>query len=185
MDDNTRQLLVALLSGLFGLFTGVAVAALGLRHARDLDEDRFRRETSTRWLGERRQAYSKLLLTLDEHHHRVAARFDDIEAEADDPRTPGMLGSADGAYEDVQIIGSPKVRAAAASLYGTLIVLDTLTRTRPLDAVTFEYAMEVRARLIDEWVAVRRAIHDDLGIEPDPPTDPETGLEIPDDRPDS
>ncbi len=44
MDDNTRQVLVALISALGGFASGVFVAKIGFDHARDLDRQRSQGE---------------------------------------------------------------------------------------------------------------------------------------------
>jgi hypothetical protein len=65
MDDNTRQVLVALIGALGGFLTGVFVAKLGFDHARSTDaargerEERIRREDDDRrqrerWLADQR-----------------------------------------------------------------------------------------------------------------------------------
>jgi hypothetical protein len=74
MDDNWRQVLVGLASGLIGLATGVLVARIGFDHARGMElarrshddalreaeDERRRRE---RWLDRRREVYAALLGT--------------------------------------------------------------------------------------------------------------------------
>jgi hypothetical protein len=139
MEDNTRQLLVALLRGAFGPLTGIAIAGLGFRHARELERVRGTQEDERRWLADRRQAYSRLLLALDEHHHRVLDRISDLDSDVVDDRTPGMLGSTDPRYDDLLIFGHPSVRQAASEPYGHLVTLDVITR-RPIEPGLVKFA---------------------------------------------
>src|SRR5205085_2755958 len=102
-------------------------------------------------------------------HHRVLVRLD--EPNINDVAEPvgGQLGSADAPYQDVQLIGSPSVRSAASELYATLIVLDSLTRFRPMDPAMIELTEQNRNELMGKSIEFRRAIQVDLGVEPDTP----------------
>lgn len=66
MDDNTRQVLIAIFSALGGLATGVLVAKLGFDHARSLDRERWQREDRYRSHADRVQAFGAFLVAMDE-----------------------------------------------------------------------------------------------------------------------
>ena len=76
MDENTRQVLIALIAGLGGLITGIAVAWLGFRHSRKSDaarwmrEDELRREDlgrerAGRWRDRKREVYTAYIANAD------------------------------------------------------------------------------------------------------------------------
>lgn len=76
MDDNWRDVLLAVVSGAFGLLVGVVVARLGFQYAeksegrRQHRDDRIRledleREERRRWASERRELYARFAGRLD------------------------------------------------------------------------------------------------------------------------
>jgi hypothetical protein len=55
MDDNTRQVLVAIATAFGALATGVVVARIGFSYARRSERDRWQREDARRWVDRRRE----------------------------------------------------------------------------------------------------------------------------------
>lgn len=176
MDDNWRQVGIAIV----GAVSAAAIAWLGFRHARNIESDRAKREDNRRWLADRRQAYSRLTRAFDLHHSRIVDRLDDPNADVVDEPVGGRLGSADEAYEDVMNIGGKPVRDAASNLYGQLLAMDVITR-RPMTPSEQELGEQCRDELTGLWLNLRRAIHQDLGVEPD--TDEEIAALMADDAP--
>jgi hypothetical protein len=91
VDDNTRDVLVTLVSILGGLATGIVVARLGFSHARDTDRQRWQREDALRredldrarrdrWVDRRRQvcvAVAATAMTVQQMavNHRAGRRI--------------------------------------------------------------------------------------------------------------
>lgn len=72
MDDNTRQVLVAIASGLIGLASGVVIAKIGFDHAATMENERRTRDDGLRadeeerarrerWIDRRRDVYTELI----------------------------------------------------------------------------------------------------------------------------
>lgn len=122
MDDNTRQVLVALVGVIGGFASGVFVAKLGFDHARASEKDRWEREDRTRFLDQRRVAYADFSTVVERFRYAMTehvtchlalqhgAVWAAALAEAPD-WAPVVL-----ARENLEMIGRPDVRAAGKIL---------------------------------------------------------------------
>jgi len=115
MDDNTRQVLVALVTVLGGLLTGTLVAKLGFDHARRIERDRWRREDRDRNRAERIAAYSAFLVAMES---RVGRLIQDMNAASIGVTVHAVGPSADPqeALQTITIL-APSVTPSAETLY--------------------------------------------------------------------
>jgi len=138
IGDNAKDVLIAGIGGLLGLLTGVSVAFLGFRNAKDSELARFQREDQYRFAADKQTAFSHLLGVGD------AARTS-AETAAGDP----VQRNINVATEKIDQLS---VAQEAAALLGAMRVDDAVGEY--VDALIAYYNLMLE--LADETPAARR-----------------------------
>jgi hypothetical protein len=168
MDDNTRQVLVALIGALGGFLTGVFVAKLGFDHARSTDaargerEERIRREDDDRrqrerWLADQRHAVAEFVASLEE----LVGESVLLEAgKGDPPRRLAAELRANRGFAELRMMAPGLSEVARTALVATREVATAAEEGREYGRLLAEHVKREMA-LVDAAAALLRTEIDD------------------------
>ncbi len=165
MDDNTRQVIVAIATIVGGLLTGVLVARLGFQHARRIETERWAREDRYRHRAEKVMAYSAFLAAMgdkidgllgDMNLARAGTERDEPYAAAD-PSVP---------LQTIVILSPQHVVGAAQKYYDYSVACGLNVLNRQIQNMGLDEGREVPDFDADEYNRLReaaeQAMHGDL-----------------------
>lgn len=165
VDDNTRQVLIAVASALAGLLTGVLVAKIGFDHARSLERERWSREDRYRHRSEKVAAYAAFLAAMEtkiegligDMNLAQAGTQRDVGQDADDPSVP---------LQTIVILAPPSVVEAAQAFYDYSVAFGLNVLNRQIQSMGLETEHQVPDFDADEYSRLRDAaigaMHGDL-----------------------
>ena len=172
ITENVKDVLVTGLGGLLGLMTGLTIAFLGSRNARQAERDRNKREDLYRFAADRQAAFARLLAAGD------SARTATYAA-ANDPTKPNLTRASENvdqvtSAQDVAVLlGSERVNRAideyAEALVDYYNLMDEFAgltpagRQKGLEGTKWKKA---EARVYDYREEALRLMREDLQIVP-------------------
>jgi len=165
VDDNTRQVIIAVATILGGLLTGVLVARLGFNYTRRMETERWAREDRHRHRAEKVAAYSAFLAAMEEKIDGLIGDMNlaragtqrDEEQETADPSAP---------LQTIAILAPPPVVGAAQAYYDYSVMFGLNVLSRQVQNMGLDTEREVPDFDADEYNrlkdAATEAMHADL-----------------------
>lgn len=150
---------------------GVAVGACAsFISTRLLDRSRWRREEALRWDSKRLECYADFAITISRYitvayrlttQYREATHVQSLDTETGFPELARMEGELSEKFEQVRMLGSPKVIATCEEWRREAIRLDSFARGLRSDANEYNEATLARRAARKRFYSAVRA---DLGI---------------------
>ena len=134
MDDNTRQVLIALASALGGFATGVMVAKIGFDHARTLERERAAREDRHRNRAEKIAAFAAFLNAMETFYERHAREETALELGQDVVDAGPYSTDGNTALQTIAIL-APAVAVKAQALHSWMVMQGVWITERRLQSL--------------------------------------------------